>query len=446
MLEWCPYDFNINLNKNKKTDLKHELSDLTKSIADSLEHSDSSTLLSKNETDKTTSNISSSHNTLYENDTKESFICIDQNGLMYSFSVESNYIKDAAIPLPEDGLVNNVTCISMKKDYVVFGDMDGNVIRWNYVNKLTKLVALRRGNEIKKLKFAPGKENFLLLVQYSDSIEILEASTLETISSHKLQNTKLKFVDSYWTSSDTVLIQFSDGNLKILDFNLKQIQCRNSNSIPSMFVDRSAHKKSILLAFKSILYEMCFNNAKFTQENLLNYSRKSYFNLFLCKIHLNYITFLLFFQLESYFKDQTPIQTSLSNLIRNLSKQMNNLLTDLENLDHKLKKFAKLSAYFNINSFETKFWSLLSLQFQNKSANSDLFDFVVKQNSYFANRTEFLLNEYESLKLFKDKHDFKDKLGHVVKDLLVFNELDLAFNLLLETDPSNENYSQNLTK
>ena len=56
----------------------------------------------------------------------EHFICIDNNDLMYSFSVENNIIKDGGKVLPEDGLLAHITAVAIKKDLIVFADMDGN--------------------------------------------------------------------------------------------------------------------------------------------------------------------------------------------------------------------------------------------------------------------------------------------------------------------------------
>ena len=45
---------------------------------------------------------------------------------MYSFSVENNIIKDGGKVLPEDGLLAHITAVAIKKDLIVFADMDGN--------------------------------------------------------------------------------------------------------------------------------------------------------------------------------------------------------------------------------------------------------------------------------------------------------------------------------
>ena len=125
---------------------------------------------------------------------------------------------------------------------------------------------------------------------------------------------------------------------------------------------------------------------------------------------------------------------------------------------NKLIGFALITSYLSMNSFESKLWSLLTCTLiasgdgGDKSSCSrtsgviESFSFVVKQNSFLANATDFRLNEYQTLKLFKDKHELKEKLGHLVRDLLFFNDLDLAFHFLAETDPADEHYSQNLMK
>jgi WD40 repeat protein len=217
-------------------------------------------------------------------ESRESFICIDQNGLMYSFSVESNQIKDSSIPLPEDGVINNVTSMSLKKDYIIYGDQDGNVIRWNYVNKLSKTVALKRGGEVRKIKFAPGKENLLFLVQFADCLEIMEATTLDVVSSYKNANAKVKLVDSYWSSSDRVLVLFSDGQIRLYDFNLKPMPANYSNSLPSLFGNTIVLKRSVVVAFKNLIYELIDSRRELNDENMQN-ATSNYLNNLLSSLY-----------------------------------------------------------------------------------------------------------------------------------------------------------------
>jgi hypothetical protein len=156
---------------------------------------------------------------------------------------------------------------------------------------------------------------------------------------------------------------------------------------------------------------------------------------------------------EKYFVDQNQLQLLLNDSIQNLSLNLSSLLKQSSKLlSDKLVGFALVVSYFNMNAFDAKFWSLLAYMMREEApatpggSCADNFNFVVKQNSYLASSFDFRVNEYETLKLFKDKHDLKDKLNHLVKDLLFFNELDMAFHFLVETDPANEHYSHNLMR
>lgn len=398
--------------------------DLTKSIADGLEIQSKPESTGGIKSSVSAYSISDNHGSHHSSDAKESFICIDQNGLMYSFSVESNHIKDASVPLPEDGLISSVTCMCLKKDYIMYGDQEGNVIRWNYMNKLSKQAKKTTNGEVRKIKFAPGKENMLLLVQYADSIDIMDSANLEIVSTYKHSNSRVKLLDSYWSSSDRVLVLFTDGQIRLFDFNLRQTPTIYHNSLPSLFVNRVIFRKNVVLAFRNILFECIDKDSnELSKESLLDYSKR-------------------------YFKEQAQVQTILTESVQSISSNMINLLSHVNKVrSNKLVGYAFVSSYFSMNTFEAKFWSLLVYIFNESSmANTGHFDFVTKQNTFLANPFEFRLGEYETLKLFKDKHELKDKLIHLVKDLLFFNELDLAFNILMETDPASEDYTNNLLK
>ena len=58
---------------------------------------------------------------------KENFICVDEHGLLYSFTVEANSIRDGGKLLPDDPSLHvNLNTIAMKKYLILFGDQDGN--------------------------------------------------------------------------------------------------------------------------------------------------------------------------------------------------------------------------------------------------------------------------------------------------------------------------------
>ncbi len=169
--------------------------------------------------DKKISGLNSENQTLNvqkgANDTianvRENFICVDEHGLMYSFTVEANSIKDGGKLLPDDPSLHvNLNTMAIKKDLILLGDIDGNIIKWDIKTKTSKILPFKQRGEIKKLKFAPGKENLLLLIFFFDSIEIVEANTFENVSSFKspssiattLSGTKIKILDCDWCSSD----------------------------------------------------------------------------------------------------------------------------------------------------------------------------------------------------------------------------------------------------
>jgi hypothetical protein len=141
------------------------------------------------------------------------------------------------------------------------------------------------------------------------------------------------------------------------------------------------------------------------------------------------------------------LNSLLSDTVQHLSINLRSLLNQNQRLlSDKLVGLALVASYFNTNSFEAKFWSFMAYTIRGGDESARNFNFVVKQNTYLASAHDFRVNEYETLKLFKEKHDLKDKLNHLVKDLLFFNELDMAFHFLVETDPTNEHYSHNLMR
>ena len=76
----------------------------------------------------------------------ENFICIDEYGLMYSFCVENSTIKEGGKLLPEEGLLNNLSSLAVKKDVVIFGDTEGNLTKWNAKDKHSSLMAKKHSS------------------------------------------------------------------------------------------------------------------------------------------------------------------------------------------------------------------------------------------------------------------------------------------------------------
>jgi hypothetical protein len=365
-----------------------------------------------------------------QEDSKESFICIDQTGLIYSLTIELNHIKDGQLALPEDVLYTNMRAMDFKRDLLIFGDTDGTITRFNARSKQTRAILVRRNSEIRKIKFSPGKESLLIAVQFPESVDILDASsnTLEIVSTLRSENSKLKILDSCWSSPDKVLVQFNNSTIKIFQINSAIKLAKPTESI-NLFTSvlRSNNKNPInqmdensLIKLKTALFEL-----------LDTYTYSS---------EIEYDQVLKEF-LENLNGINKNFNLSTENLNSGLIYMLKNEFAQASRVS-KLEKFALLSSYFNHNSFETKFWSLLSYQ------NTNIQNNVVKQNILLLSASDFRINQHELLKTYREKYELNEnvKISVLARDLLLFNELDLVFNLLIETEPKDENYSYNLTK
>ena len=126
-------------------------------------------------------------------------------------------------------------------------------------------------------------------MQFADCLEILEATTLDVVSSYKHANARVKLIDSYWSSSDRVLVLFGDGQIRLYDFNLRQISANFACSLPALFSERVISKRSVLIAFKNLLLEMVEARSELNQENMLRFASKNLINnirLRLCIINM----------------------------------------------------------------------------------------------------------------------------------------------------------------
>ncbi len=373
---------------------------------------------------------------------KENFICVDEHGLLYSFTVEANSIRDGGKLLPDDpGLHANLNTIAMKKYLILFGDQDGNIIKWDVKTKVSKILPFKQRGEIKKLKFAPGKENLLLLIFFSDIIEIVEANSFENVSSFKsatslattLSGTKVKIIDCDWCSSDKIIVLFSDSIIRIFDLNFKQ-QSNLINCIPSLsrFTDEQISSKNIdadeIRAFKNFFMEAIDNGS-----NEVVFKEKEQDAI-----------------LNSYFMTNKSSQLILRDLIKNLNDQFSKLFEKIlsnnsekenctkEFICEKAVSFCIVSNYFNFGSFESKFWTIFCDSLDKK---------FVPDSKFMCEKIEFKKNEYQKLKFYRDKqHLITTKNNKLVQDLIFCNELDLVFNILIETEPQAESYLDNYMK
>ena len=75
----------------------------------------------------------------------------------------------------------SITCIAWKSDHIVRGDADGNLNVWDVRTRTSRNIATHRG-AVRKVRFAPGKGNFKLLVLSADAVAIWDVKECEMIS------------------------------------------------------------------------------------------------------------------------------------------------------------------------------------------------------------------------------------------------------------------------
>ena len=376
---------------------------------------------------------------------RENFVCVDVNGLMYSFTVDANCIKDGGKLLPDDPSLHvNLNTMAIKKDLVLFGDIDGNVIKWDVKAKSSKVYKNTLKGEVKKLKFAPGKENLLLLVFFYDSIDVVEAGSFENVSSFNKAASNLttalsggvggsgaraKIVDCNWCSSDKIVVLFADSVIKVFDLNFKQ-QSNLINCIPSLsrFTENQASSKTMdsdeIQAFKNYFLEAIDAGGHAFAEDAHEIGLE-------------------------YFANSKSSQLILRDLLKNLNAEFLALLRGLMIVNEtdwkrrvlgKVAAFYLFSSYFNFGSFETKFWNVFSNTLDMKCG-------LENQYSYLAKAVDFRKMEYQKMKFHKEKqHLIAAKNSELVQDLILCNELDLVFNFLTETEPQSERYLDNYMK
>ncbi|KAK2170890.1 hypothetical protein NP493_1127g02083 [Ridgeia piscesae] len=111
--------------------------------------------------------------------TREHFVFTDADSLLYHFVVEGSVIKDGS-KIPPDGSMGSITCIVWKGETLVLGDADGNLNLWDLRARVSRAVPTHRG-AVKKLRFAPGRGNMMLLVLYGDGADVWDTRELEPI-------------------------------------------------------------------------------------------------------------------------------------------------------------------------------------------------------------------------------------------------------------------------
>ena len=67
----------------------------------------------------------------------------------------------------------SITTLAYKMEIIVFGDTEGSITGWDLRSGQTRKYSTGRGF-VKKIRFAPGKENMKLLVLYHDGVDVID--------------------------------------------------------------------------------------------------------------------------------------------------------------------------------------------------------------------------------------------------------------------------------
>ncbi len=113
-----------------------------------------------------------------------------------------------------------ITCIAWKSDHIVRGDADGNLNVWDVRTRTSRNIATHRG-AIRKIRFAPGKGNFKLLVLNVDAVSIWDVKECEMINELRSPKDLLTRVsDIEWAASDRAVLATTDGCLRIMGLSM----------------------------------------------------------------------------------------------------------------------------------------------------------------------------------------------------------------------------------
>ncbi|XP_063852322.1 WD repeat-containing protein 11-like isoform X2 [Scylla paramamosain] len=150
---------------------------------------------------------------------KETFVFTDTEGQLYHFSVEGNVIKDGS-KVPPDSQMSSITSIAWKSHEIVLSDADGNLTVWDLKTRISRHIATHRG-WVRKVRFAPGRDNMKLLVLFADGLDIWDVRDVVLVSQVKTPRDMVKVVDADWGASDRPVLATVDGCLRVMDMALR---------------------------------------------------------------------------------------------------------------------------------------------------------------------------------------------------------------------------------
>lgn len=141
---------------------------------------------------------------------RENFVVTNKMGELFHFSITGNVVKEISNIPPESTMNKAVTAIAWKSDYVILGQINGNINVWDLKNKESRTMCTMRGN-IKKVRFAPGRGNMKILLLFEDGVDIWDIKRLRLVSTSRVESNNI--VDADWAASDRPVLLTSESVL-----------------------------------------------------------------------------------------------------------------------------------------------------------------------------------------------------------------------------------------
>ncbi|KAI5748459.1 hypothetical protein M8J77_025794 [Diaphorina citri] len=353
---------------------------------------------------------------------KERVVFTDNESQLYYFIVEGNMLKDG-IRIPPEENARRVSYLALKSNHIVQAHMDGLLHIWDLKAKRSKVRDLGR-RYIRKMRFAPGKDNLRLLILFGDGVDVIdlnEDKPSEVPAQLKCPKDILKILDIDWASSDHPILLLEDGSLLILDRTL---------TITASPLQR--------YAFTDRLEPFCLLS-KHNFDSLL--------------LHLSVERLYLEVPLESVIGNMNT--GSLQEKLGDMGID-DRLLNSLDLLDRYILVSVVLRdvKLYNLMCF-LKYYTSVYVREHNTGYGGDLDQLPLSNRRLNPHPSippldtsyDILLDPYHYQKLQLDRASLHEsKRGdykhtqNVIQRLLLLGETDRAVQLLLETQISNESY------
>ena len=102
--------------------------------------------------------------------------------------------------------------------FQVLADTDSNLSMWDLNTKTSGHINTGRG-WIRKVRFAPGRDNLKLLVLFSDGADVWDMKDVSRVGQTKGEGSN-RVLDGDWAASDRPLLATADGCIRVMDVTL----------------------------------------------------------------------------------------------------------------------------------------------------------------------------------------------------------------------------------